>query len=90
MGDLGDYWRDVKPYIKEDSYSRRKNNRKNSVELLKAKGIIFEIKNDGAHLIVTGTKGLIDFWPGTGKYITRTGMKGRGVFNLLKLCNIGE
>lgn len=39
-----------------------------------------------SHLIVTGSGWeLVDFWPGTGKWIARdTKRKGRGVFNLLK------
>jgi len=43
-------------------------------------------------LIVTGVGWeLIDFWPGTGKWIARdTKLKGRGVFNLLKYVKEGQ
>lgn len=86
MGDEGDYWRDVKPLMKEESQRRRKRNREGSADLLKQNGVQFESKNGGAHLIVEGTKSTIDFWPGTGKFITRDGKRGRGVKNLLKFC----
>jgi hypothetical protein len=66
---------------------RRANNRESSPRILAERGVSFESKNEGAHLIVTIGGMVVDFWPGTGKFITR-GAKpktGRGVFNLLKL-----
>jgi len=85
MGDEGDYWRDVKPVMKERSRQKRDDNRRKSAELLTKSGVQFESKNDGAHLIVTTKHGVIDFWPGTGRFIPRGfGKSGRGVFNLLK------
>ena len=66
---------------------RRANNRASSPEVLRRHGVEFETKNDGAHLIVTMGDMVVDFWPGTGKFITRgtSSKTGRGVFNLLKL-----
>lgn len=72
--------------MKETSIERRRNNRENSADLLKERGVEFESKNFGAHLIVKGKQCLIDFWPGTGKFIARDGKRGRGVHNVLKLC----
>lgn len=86
MGDMGEFWADMKPVLKEASKERRRNNRENSADLLRQKGVEFESKNHGAHLIVEGRCCLIDFWPGTGKFITRNGRKGRGVRNLIKEC----
>ena len=54
MGDVGDFWRDIKPAMIEESKQRRAHNRESSAELLSAKGIDFETKNNGAHLIVQG------------------------------------
>jgi hypothetical protein len=71
---------DVDP---EESKRRRASHRKNSAEILRARGIPFESKNAGAHLIV-GDPPVADFWPGTGLWILRKGGSGRGVFNLLK------
>lgn len=82
MGDMGDYWKDVK----QESMERRARNRESSADYLKKHGVEFESKNGGAHLIVKGRDCLIDFWPGTGKYIARNGENGRGLRNMLKLC----
>lgn len=73
---------------KQKSMLKRASNRKTSPEILKDKGIIFITANGGAHLIVSGRDCLIDFWPGTGKFIARNGKDGRGVFNLIKLCEV--
>jgi len=82
MGDMGDIFRDMTEYKKQ----KRASNTKNSTAILKLNNIEFESKNFGAHLIVKGEKELIDYWPSTGKFITRSGKKGRGVKRLLKLC----
>ena len=57
--------------------------------MLQELGVSFERKNMGAHLIVSHDGKVVDFWPGTGKYIPRGfGQPGRGVFNLLKLIGV--
>lgn len=63
------------------------NLRKQSTQLLNDAKIPFEIKNNGAHLIVEGNECYIDFWPGTGKWITRNGKRGFGVRNLINYIN---
>jgi hypothetical protein len=75
--------------LRDHSQIKRTQNRDSSRNLLEARNIEFEIKNNGAHLIVKGKNGLIDFWPGTGKFKTRSGIHGRGVFNLIKICRKG-
>jgi len=85
MSEIGDDF----AFLKEQSMKKRKANRENSQDILEERNIKFISKNEGAHLIVTGKEGLIDFWPGTGLFITRKGSKqGRGVFNLIKLCEV--
>lgn len=86
MGDMGDYWRDVTPALKERSQQKRASNRENGAARLTAAGIQFESKNDGAHLIVRTNDHVIDYWPGTGKWITRgrAPKTGRGIARLLK------
>lgn len=71
----------------EHSKNKRARNRERSAALLIDRGVKFETRNAGAHLIVTTKYGLVDFWPGAGKFMPRAaGKSGRGVFNLLKLC----
>lgn len=64
--------------------AKRADNRQQSADLLTNENIPFVAKNGGAHLIVEGRNCYIDFWPGTGKWITRNGERGFGVRNLIK------
>jgi hypothetical protein len=81
--DMGDYWRDVR----HAGQVKRAANREQSPACLAQAGIEFVVKNEGAHLIVTGPAGLIDFWPGTGLWMLRgTKRSGYGVFKLIKFC----
>jgi len=75
-------------FDEKQSQKKRAENRKQSAKLLLDLGIIFTSNNGGAHLAVKGRNYIIDFWPGTGKYIGRGGCcEGRGVKNLLKYCD---
>lgn len=59
-------------------------NRESSADILKRNGISFTSHNDGAHLIVKGPPGIVDFWPGTGKWkVRKSGNVSRGVFPLM-------
>ena len=72
-----------------ESAARRADNRASSGKILADHGVAHEVKNGGAHIIVTHGEKVIDFWPGTGKFIPRGfGRPGRGVFNLLKLLGV--
>lgn len=83
MGELGEVWREVKKQAAE----KRASNRASSLERLKIAGIEFKVHNNGAHLVVYGPRGVVDFWPGTGRYIIRgSGDTGRGVRAVLHFC----
>jgi hypothetical protein len=71
---------------KEERRHKKVMNMEYSTELLKTVGIPFEAKNNGIHLIVEGIDCKIDYWPSTGKFIARNGNEGRGIKNLLRLC----
>ena len=76
---------DVNHVINEKRKQKRMSNRIHSAGMLKSAGIVFDVRNEGAHLIVESTEGLIDFWPGTGRWIVRkSGFKEYGVRNLIK------
>lgn len=79
-----DDWREFSRMKREESKAKRAANRRSSADNLKAAGIAFEAKNDGAHLIVSHPSGVVDFWPGTGLWIARAGKQGRGVRKLIK------
>lgn len=66
---------------------QRAKKRAQSTKRLKKEKIEFESKNYGAHLIVEGPYGLIDFWPGTGKWKCRnTGKNDQGLNELIDYC----
>jgi len=82
MGDMGDLYNSVRL----DSKNRRAAHRKNAPHLLIKYKINFTSKNNGAHLIIQKDEflNIIDFWPGTGKWIDReTHKASRGIKNLI-------
>jgi len=78
----------------EESKSRRRHNREASADVLCSKGIQFQSRNMGAHLIVEYGGETVDYWPGTGKWIRRDRScfpyQGRGVFELLKVLRVDQ
>jgi len=42
-----------------------------SLEMLDKNDIMYEVKNDGIHLIVEGNDGFIDYYPTTGNWKVR-------------------
>lgn len=57
---------------------RNYENRVAAVKELKKKEVEFTEHNEGRHLLVTGVVDVVDFWPGTGKWIARDVCKTRG------------
>lgn len=95
MGDMGEYWADVKPHLKEQRRERRAHNTDCSTSLLRQRGITFESKNNGHHLVIRRGLHAFDFWPSGGLWHYRTPkktvVKGRGVFKLLaKIASIDK
>jgi len=84
MGDVGDDFR----AMREEGQRNRSRNRSNSPKLLESHGIAFTSKNGGAHLIVEGYNGLIDYWPGTGRFIPRS--NGKKLFGVRRLIRMIE
>lgn len=86
MGDMGDDFNAMRAASKV----KRANNRQSSSEFLLTRGWDFVSYNAGAHLVVVSQERIVDFWPGTGKWIARSGQKssafqpasGRGVLGL--------
>jgi len=91
MGDMGDYWRDVKGHFKERSKQKRQSNTDWSTQHLTNLGIAFESKNNGVHLVIKHNNKVVDFWPSTGRFICRSGKMddydSRGINRLVKYLN---
>ncbi len=78
MGELFADWNRAKQ-------AKRAASRINSADYLRQRGVSFEERNNGAHLIVGSPAGIIDFWPGTGLWIARSdNTRGRGVAKLVR------
>ena len=80
MSDLGDVFRDMK----NAGQVKRMTNKIRSTQILVDEGIRFVSKNNGTHLIISYFNKIVDFWPTTGLWRVRNGIKGRGIFNLIK------
>lgn len=86
MGDLKEYWDDVRPILNEDSKKKKIQNQEQSIILLEEKGIEYK-QLSPTHFRV----GLYDFWPSTGRFIhMKTKERGRGVFNLIRNISFKE
>lgn len=73
------------PIDRISNKDKKSRNKDWSTQHLIDKGIRFESKNNGVHLIVYGDKGIVDFWPSTGKWISRYEEKtSRGIRELVK------
>lgn len=76
--EIGDMWKDVREHRKRVRWGRVES----VPQALARLGIEFTSKNNGVHLIVTHGSETVDFWPGSGLWIYRSGRRGRG-FNAL-------
>jgi hypothetical protein len=86
MGDMGEFWNDVKPEMIRASRQKRASNRQQGESALFMRGIPFLKKNGGAHLIVNpeSPSKRVDYWPGTGLWRNYWGKpEGRGIKSLL-------
>ena len=81
MSDIAEIYKALKEHNKE----KKQQNKKSSIALLDKIKVQYTTNNDGIHLIVQSGRGIIDFWPTTGKFIARrTKYTGRGVNNMIK------
>lgn len=73
---------------RKERAQKRRDNTRSSTELLTERGVPYESKNFGSHLVLQRGRHRIDFWPGTGLWHYRTPagkvIKRRGVHHLLK------
>lgn len=77
----GDDWKQYNLIGQE----KRRANRKSSGTILSENNVPFDSHNGGAHLVVRLNNFVVDFWPGTGKYIVRgSNTYKRGIFRMLR------
>ena len=78
MSEIGDAFKGYIQVCRE----KKQRNKEYSTALLVKRGIKFESRNDGVHLMIETAQGRVNFYPSTGLY--NGALQGRGVFNLLK------
>ena len=85
MGDMGEYWKDVKPYLKErraQHVNRMGNSALKNVAVL---GFEFTHYPNNHQFAINTPKGMIDYWGTTGTWIDRgTKRRGKGLHSLRK------
>lgn len=75
---------------RERDQERRRERREEAPKALRAAGIRFDSRNDGAHLILSTTP-IIDFWPGTAQWTIRGSFKPRyGLKQLIDYCKTAK
>lgn len=92
MGELGEYWRDVKPILKENNQKERENNYNERIDYaikqFEKNGIKYKLCNEenGHFNLFKDKKVVMSFWSWTGKcYIPRTGFSDNiGIRNCIK------
>lgn len=79
MSEDGEMWAE----IRKENQEKRWANKEKSISILTKKGFIVACLDEAtAHYRIDGK---INFWPTTGTFHDpKTGIKGRGVFNLIK------
>lgn len=81
MSEMGEMFND----LRKDRQEKRAHNRDASAQYLKDRGIPFDSKSGGAHLMIPNAGSWVNFWPGTGLWqVAIGGKKGRGVKSLCK------
>jgi len=85
MGDMGEYWRDVKPMLKErrEKHVERMGTSANrNIEKL---GYPYTHYESNHQFAIETNKGIIDYWGTTGTWIDRkTKKRGKGLRGLRK------
>lgn len=92
MGEMGEFWRDMRGVTKDLSSKKKEENYQSSKRLLEAAGVRFIEKDNGHFIILNGEgKPTHDFWATTGLIIERgTKRRSRGLRNLLRFVGVGD
>lgn len=83
MSDMGEYWRDVKPFLKERRERHIEKMGNSSLKNIKKLGFDFTHYENNHQFAIETSKGIIDYWGTTGTWIDRkTKKRGRGLRSL--------
>ncbi|QCJ56120.1 hypothetical protein [Enterococcus mundtii] len=91
MSDLAEYWRDVKPYLKERRKQHVKRMGDSATKNIKALGFEFTHYPSNHQFSINTHKGTIDYWGTTGTWIERkTKKRGKGLRSLRKYLELED
>ncbi|WP_449260511.1 hypothetical protein [Enterococcus casseliflavus] len=85
MGEMAEYWKDVKPYLKERRTQHVKRMGDSATKNIKDLGFEFNHYPNNHQFAINTPKGMIDYWGTTGTWIDRkTKIRGKGLHSLRK------
>lgn len=91
MGDMGEYWRDVKPYLKERRQQHVKKMGQSANKNVVSLGYPFKHYTNTHQFAIDTPIGVIDYWGTTGTWIDRkTKKRGKGLHSLKKYVSGGN
>lgn len=83
MGDMGDYWRDLKPELKKRREKHVKSMGTSALRNVEKLGFPFTHYESNHQFAIETNKGIVDYWGTTGTWMHRRSVKrGRGLASL--------
>lgn len=78
--------------MREHGRDKRAERREHGAKVLRDAGVYCDVLNGGAHLVVQHEDRVVDYWPGTGRFIERDGgpANGRGLRPLLRALGVAR
>ncbi|MFI3729481.1 hypothetical protein [Vagococcus fluvialis] len=85
MGDMGDYWNDLKPHFKEKRRNHVSNSITSAENFFKKRNIKYNLLIDTGQFQVELPNEVVDYWATTGTWIARkTKKRSRGFRSLMR------
>lgn len=89
MGDMGEYWKDVKPFLNEQRKKHVEKMGSSSFKNVKSLGFDFKHYENNHQFAIKAPNGTVDYWGTTGTWIDRkTSKRGRGFHSLKKFLEV--
>ncbi|HEA4129432.1 hypothetical protein [Enterococcus faecium] len=88
MGDMSEYWKDIKPHLKERRKQHVRKMGNSATKNIETLGFEFTHYPNNHQFAINTHNGIIDYWGTTGTWIERkTKKRGKGIRSLRKYIN---